>query len=340
MTSRGATVAVLGERIVDFVPVDRSSEGSTPDDLYRAVAGGSPANVALGVARLGGTPILLGRAGDDGMARLLDRAILDNGLSTAALLRRPGPSLLAVCTRQADGSVEYAFYHQGCPDLSWTTEDLEEALGAAKAEGAVAWHTGSLVSWLGPGVGAVLTAWEREREAGALVLSYDPNARPGTVAREDMRATVERFVAPAHVVKASDADLELLYPGERPEDVCARWAAAGPELVVLTRGPSGLSAWRTGRAEVSVPGVPVEVSDTVGAGDTVTAALLAGLGSVGALAPGGAIAAVGDADLAGILRRAATAAAITCSRAGANPPTVDEVDALLPEAGATPSPGT
>lgn len=336
MSTPGATVAVLGERIVDLVPVDQPA--STSDDLYRAVAGGSPANVALGVARLGGTPVLLGRAGDDGMARLLDRAILDNGLSTAALLRRPGPSLLAVCTRQPDGSVEYAFYHQGCPDLSWTEQDLGEALAAAREAGAVAWHTGSLVSWLGPGVDAVVAAWERERAAGDLLLSYDPNARPGTLSRDEMRATVERFVGAAHVVKASDADLEFLYPGERLEDVCARWAAAGPELVVLTRGPAGLSAWRTGRASVSVPGVAVAVNDTVGAGDTVTAALLTGLAEAGALAPNGAVTSVSDDVLVAILRRAAAAAAITCSRAGANPPTGAEVDALLAEVGATPSP--
>jgi len=333
VTSRGATIAVLGERIVDFVPGDGDG-----DEVYRAVAGGSPANVALGVARLGGTPVLLGRAGDDGMARLLDRAILDNGLSTAALLRRSGPSLLAVCTRQPDGSVEYAFYHQGCPDLSWTAEDLAEALAAAHDAGAVAWHTGSLVSWLGPGVDAVLAAWERERDAGNLTLSYDPNARPGTVPREEMRATVERFVASAHVVKASDADLEFLYPGEHPESVCARWAARGPGLVVLTRGPEGLAAWRPGRSPVSVPGMPVEVSDTVGAGDTVTAALLSRLGEAGALGAGGSLSDLSDEDLEGMLRWAAAAAAITCSRAGANPPTAQEVDAVLARA-TTPSPG-
>ena len=119
-------IAVLGERIVDFVP------GADPQ-AYRAVAGGSPANVALGVRRLGGEPVLLGRAGDDGLAGLLDRAIADNGLSTAALLRRSGPSLLAVCTRQDDGSVSYYFYYQGSPDLLWDATDLGQALAAARA---------------------------------------------------------------------------------------------------------------------------------------------------------------------------------------------------------------
>ena len=315
-------VAVLGERIVDFVP------GEDPQ-AYRAVAGGSPANVALGVRRLGGEPVLLGRAGDDGLAALLDRAVADNGLSTAALLRRTGPSLLAVCTRQEDGSVSYYFYYQGSPDLMWNAADLAEAVAAARAAGATAWHTGSLVSWLGPGVDAVLAAWRNAHDAGDLTLSYDPNARPGTVPREVMRARVEEFVGLSHVVKVSDEDLACLYPGEEPEAVCSRWIEQCPALGVLTRGPRGLAAWRSGRPVVDAPGRDVDVADTVGAGDTVTAALLVGLGDAGALGSGGDIAGLSDEVVRAILERAAVAAAITCSREGAQPPTRAEVEAAL-----------
>lgn len=315
-------IAVLGERIVDFVP------GEDPQ-AYRAVAGGSPANVALGVRRLGGEPVLLGRTGDDGLAALLDRAVADNGLSTSALLRRTGPSLLAVCTRQDDGSVSYYFYYQGSPDLMWDEADLGEALTAARACGATAWHTGSLVSWLGSGVDAVLAAWRAAHDRGDLTLSYDPNARPGTVPREVMRARVEDFVGLSHVVKVSDEDLAFLYPGEAPETVCGRWVAQGPSLVVLTRGPHGVAAWRQGRQVIDVPGRPVDVADTVGAGDTVTAALLVGLGDVGALGAAGDIAGLSDDTVREILERATAAAAITCSREGAQPPTRAEVDAAL-----------
>lgn len=315
-------IAVLGERIVDFVP------GEDPQ-AYRAVAGGSPANVALGIRRLGGEPVLLGRAGDDGLSALLDRAIVDNGLSTAALLRREGPSLLAVCTRNDDGSVSYYFYYQGSPDLLWDADDLAEALAAARASGASAWHTGSLVSWLGPGVDAVLAAWRAAHERGDLTLSYDPNARPGTVPREEMRRRVEEFITLSDIVKVSDEDIAHLYPDETAEAVCARWIDQGPALVVLTRGAQGLAAWRSGRPMIQVPGRPVRVADTVGAGDTVTAALLVGLGDHGALGAGGDIAALGDDELHAILESAAVAAAITCSREGAQPPTRAEVDAAL-----------
>ena len=293
------------------------------------MAGGSPANVALGVRRLGGEPVLLGRAGDDGMAALLDRAIADNGLSAAALLRRRGPSLLAICTRKDDGSVDYTFYYQGAPDLMWTQADLAEALTTARAAGAQAWHTGSLVSYLGPGVDAVIAAWRQAREAGDLTLSYDPNARPGTVPREEMRDRVESFVALSDVVKVSDEDMRYLYPDEAVSDVCERWSSLGPRIVVLTRGPDGVAAWRPGRPVIDVPGRAVVVADTVGAGDTVTAALLVGLGDAGALGRPEGIGALDDDVVRDILVRAVAAAAITCSREGANPPTRDEVDASL-----------
>lgn len=315
-------IAVLGERIVDFVP------GDDPQS-YRAVAGGSPANVALGVRRLGGEPVLLGRAGDDGLSELLDRAITDNELSTAALLRREGPSLLAVCTRADDGSVSYYFYYQGSPDLMWNAADLAEALGAARAAGAMAWHTGSLVSWLGPGVDDVLAAWRAARQAGDLTLSYDPNARPGTVSRELMRDRVEEFVALSDIVKVSDEDIAYLYPGEAPAAVCERWVGHGPAMVVLTRGAAGLSAWRPGHGVVEVAGRHVDVADTVGAGDTVSAALLVGLGDHGALGAAGGIAGLTDEEVRALLDGAAVAASITCSREGAQPPTRAEVAAAM-----------
>lgn len=311
-------IAVLGERIVDFVPGDDPA-------AYRAVAGGSPANVALGVQRLGAPAVLLGRSADDGLAELLDRAITDNGLPTEGILRRDGSSLLAVCTRNEDGSVQYAFYYESAPDLKWTAADLAEALRTARDAGARAWHTGSLVSWLGTGVDDLVDAWRAASAQGDLTLSYDPNARPGTVPRAEMRERVETFVRDADVVKVSDEDLHYLYPERTPEVVCSEWVEAGPGLVVLTRGPHGVAAWRQGHGVIEVPGRSVTVADTVGAGDTISAALLVGLGDAGVL--GGDLASLTDEQVREILERAVVAAAITCSREGAQPPTRAEVDA-------------
>lgn len=313
-------VAVLGERIIDRVPNE--------DGSVHAAPGGSPANVAVGLARLGVHPILLARAGDDEYAAVLDAHLVGNGLDMSGVLAAAGPSLVADCTRHADGSVRYDFRTAGVPDLDWTAESLEAALTVARDAGCVAWHTGSLASWLGPGVPALQQAWADAR--GAMTLSYDPNARPGTRPRDEVRAIVDAFASDANVVKCSDEDLEYLYPGVDPGQVASRWIDGGADLVVVTRGAAGVLAWRRAGAILDIPGVAVDVSDTVGAGDTLTAALLAGLAQADALGsdPSRRLAGLADDAVAGILARAARAAAITCSRPGADPPTTAELDAV------------
>ncbi len=318
----GATIAVLGERIIDMVPVGESGG-------YRALPGGSPANVALALARLGMDPLLLGRRANDGLAVILDGQLDASGLSLDGLVNAGGLSMLAVCTRNPDGSMAYSFYHRDSPDLSWTPEELSREMGHFAARGVVAWHTGSLVSWLGSGVDALLDAWRAARAAGNVTLSYDPNARSGAQDPDVMRDRVEDFIAAAHIVKASDEDVAYVHPQTPVDEVCARWAASGPSIVVLTRGVHGATVWRPGAEPLDVPGHNVAVADTVGAGDTVTAALLAGLadelgsGSVERLAR-----LTGD-QVRQIVARATAAAAITCSRPGADPPTAAEVDQFL-----------
>lgn len=318
----GATIAVLGERIIDMVPTDDAGG-------YRALPGGSPANVALGLARLGMDPLLLGRRADDGMAVVLDEQLRANGLSREGLIEAGGLSMLAVCTRNPDGSVAYSFYHRDSPDLSWTPEDLARAMARMTSRGAVAWHTGSLVSWLGSGAEALLDAWRAARASGTLTLSYDPNARAGVQDREVMREQVEEFIASAHIVKASDEDVAYLYPGASVDDVCAQWAAAGPSIVVLTRGPQGATVWQPRTEPIQVPGHSVAVADTVGAGDTVTAALLAGFS--GECGPDSAarLARLPRDQVRAVVAHATAAAAITCSRPGADPPTATEVEQFL-----------
>jgi fructokinase len=283
--------------------------------------------VAVGLARLGVAPLLLARSGSDAFAATLDAHLSAAGLARDGVVPAEGPSAVAVVTRRPDGSAHYDLYLAGVPDLAWTTTDLDRALGAAT--GAACWHTGSLASWSGPGWSVVLDAFRRARADGRMVLSYDPNARPGLEPLAEVARRVAAYVATADVVKVSDEDLALLYPQRDPDDVCAGWADSGPGLVVLTRGSAGVSAWRPGRNRLDVPGVQVAVSDTVGAGDTLTAGLLAGLADADALAPRaeGALTDLADDRLAHVLARACRAAAITCSRPGADPPTRAELDA-------------
>lgn len=315
---RGATIAVLGERIIDMVPTD--DEGG-----YRALPGGSPANVALGLARLEMNPILLGRRANDGLAMMLDEHLRAGGLSLDGLVTADGQSMLAVCTRNVDGSVGYAFYHRESPDLCWTSKDLSRAMTLMAERKAVAWHTGSLASWLGDGVDALIDAWHRARDMGVMTLSYDPNTRPGLQGREIMCSRVEEFISAAHIVKASDEDVAYLYPGAAIDDVCAKWAASGPNVVVLTRGADGATVWRGDDTPLSVPGYPVVVADTVGAGDTVSAALLAGLSNDFGLDSADRLARLPQGKVRAVVEFALAAAAITCSRPGADPPNSAEV---------------
>lgn len=326
-----AVVAVLGERIIDLVPRSPASAAEHVDENagYTAIPGGSPANVALALARLGLRPLLLARAGDDALSRLLDERLTSTGLDATGVLKVGGLAMLAVCVRQVDGSMHYTFYHRDSPDLSWTPTDLTHIRGLMQRRGARAWHTGSLVSWLGDGVLELLDSWKDAANRGDLTLSYDPNARPAAASGEQIAHYAEQFIAAAHIVKASDEDVRFMYPDQQAEEVCARWADSGPALVVLTEGAQGATAWRPGGAPVAVPGFAVDVVDTVGAGDTVSAALLAGLQELLGQDFSHQVASMDDDSIAALLTRACAAAAITCSRAGAQPPTESEVSDFL-----------
>jgi fructokinase len=192
-------------------------------------------------------------------------------------------------------------------------------------------HTGSLATVLPPGDAAVLDLVRREHERGRVTVSYDPNVRPALLGEpERARPGIERLVALSDIVKVSDEDLRWLYPGERDEDVAHRWLAAGPALVVVTRGGEGTFAV-SARVEVRRAAVPVQLVDTVGAGDSFTSGLLDGLRRADLI--GGphreALADVDEATLVSVLDEAAFIAAITCSRPGADPPTRAEVNDAL-----------
>lgn len=315
-------IAVLGERIIDLVP------GAAPGE-YLALPGGSPANVALALARLGMDPLLLGRRAEDGFAQVLDDHLRASGLGLEGLIDGGGVSMLAVCTPDASGSMSYAFHTSDSPDLNWTAADLSLASHRMVEHGAVAWHTGSLVSYLGPGVEPLLHAWRQARAHNQITLSYDPNARPQALDAPTTRAHVERFVQSAHIVKASEEDVAYCYPDVPDSQVCARWVDSGPVIVVLTRGSAGATVWQRGREPVDIPAPAVSVVDTVAAGDTVMAGLLAGLADWLGPYSEHTLGRIDTRELVEIVTRAVSAAALTCTQAGAQPPTQDELDDFL-----------
>jgi fructokinase len=185
-------------------------------------------------------------------------------------------------------------------------------------------HFGSLASWLPPGDAAIATRVGELRARGVAV-TYDPNVRPhlqpdAAAARKQIEAAVRS----AHLVKTSDEDLAYLHPDEPVEDVARSWLDLGPDVVVVTRGGAGAIAFTADDAIVRPP-LRVDVVDTVGAGDAFMSGLLDALYGRGRLSPDGLVDAVPWAD---VLDDAALVAAITCSRAGANPPRRAERDDL------------
>ncbi|MFJ6432955.1 carbohydrate kinase [Streptomyces sp. NPDC091416] len=299
---------VIGECVADIV-----REPGTADRVH---PGGSPANVAYGLARLGHGATLLTQLGQDGNGRLIREHLTAAGVyvrtdgSTA-----PTPS--AVVTLDGAGRAGYAF------DITWT-------LGPVALERTPAHvHTGSIAAVTAPGASAVLAAVESLR--GAATVSYDPNVRPELMG--DHEAAVRRAelcVALSDVVKASDEDLEWLYPGVDPVRAAERWLAAGPAVVLVTRGGDGAFAVLP-EALVTVGALPAEVVDTVGAGDAFMSGTLHALAAHGLLGPAGRerLRTLDRATVTDVLRRAAASAAVTVARAGANPPDEAELDAAL-----------
>ena len=301
-------LTVIGEALVDVV----SREGEEP----RAHVGGSPMNVAVGLARLGHDVQFLGRYGRDEYGRQVAAHLTGNGVrlpfDADAL-----PTSVAQATLDETGAASYDFQLDWSLDVS--PERIDELLRDTDAL-----HAGSIGAMLEPGATVVGQALERAR--GHALISYDPNCRPSIIPdSSDARARAEKIVALSHVIKASDEDLLWLYPHRSIEDSARAWLKAGTRLVVVTRGAMGPWAVSrgTGRDGVEVPAARVTVADTVGAGDSFMAALLSGLADRNILGPTAASALdeLDGAQLTELLRHAAAAAGVTVSRSGADLPT-------------------
>ncbi|MET8043004.1 carbohydrate kinase [Micromonospora sp. NPDC005215] len=312
-------IVVAGEALIDLVV---TAEGQ------RAVPGGSPANVAVTLARLDQPVRLLARLGGDEYGRQLAEHLSVNRVELDWAVRATEPTSVAVATLNESGQASYEFRLAGTADWQWTPGELPDLAGSS----ATALHTGSLALALAPGAQVLEDLLARERRRDGLTLSIDLNLRPSIVTdRAAEQTRVRRQVPLANLVKASDEDLAWLYPDRSVGDVMAEWRDAGVSCAVVTRGGAGVWLLAPNGSLHEQPAVRATVVDTVGAGDSFTGGLLAALADLDALGdrPADRLAAVTEQQWDAVLRQAATVAALTCGRRGADPPSRAEVDALL-----------
>ncbi|WP_072805308.1 carbohydrate kinase family protein [Rhodococcoides yunnanense] len=307
------TILVCGEALVDLVPVH---EGP----LLAPKLGGGPFNVAVSIGRLGSSVAFLSRVSKDAFGEQILASLEDAGVDTSWVQRGNEPTTLAMTTLASDGSAQYSFYADG------TADRLVEDPGAIPDE-IEALSFGTLSLLYEPGASVYAALLHRARAAGKLTM-LDPNIRPaaidstsGDITADGFRTRFKSWLPAVDILKVSEDDshwLSLGVEGTTVDD----WLSSGVTAVVMTRGGDGISVFLAS-GEISVPGVAVDVVDTIGAGDTVHGALLAFLNRETILTSR-AVSEMSKEDWERALSFAARAAAVTVSRPGADPPWASE----------------
>ena len=288
------SIWVCGEVLIDILP-------SGP------VVGGGPANTAKALARLGHDVHFIDGISSDAYGVSAKAELLADGVNLDLALASDKPTCTATVSLDAAGGASYEFLIDGTATFDFNSSWLPDPYRYQPQ----VLHIGTLVTVIEPGASALYDWAMQVAELAPIV--FDPNIRPSVQPDRDLyEAAVEKWAALSAVIKVSDDDLAWLFPGQAIEDVANRWINDGAFLVVVTQGANGLMGY-TSEGRVEVPGVKVDVVDTVGAGDTVGAIV------VEAMLAHGLVELRGDL-LRGVLTRAAAAAAITCSRKGAQPP--------------------
>ena len=303
---------VCGEALFDFFSEEDAS-GQASKVTYKAIAGGSPFNVAVGLRRLGIEAGLFGGLSNDFLGRRLLHVLRDEGVSERFLVEFAAPTTLSMVAVGADGSPQYNFRGEGCADRL-----LEVAHLPVLGDEVRGLHVGSFSLVVQP-IGDTLLNLVK-RESGKRLISLDPNVRLNPQPDIQLwRDRVAELAKHADLIKVSDEDLQLLYPGQSPESVLQGWLQHRCQLVFLTRGGDGASVFSRQHGTWSQPAQRVVMADTVGAGDTFQAALIAWLtehqlDSVQGLQQ------LTRAQIDAMLGFAIRAAALTCGKTGPDLP--------------------
>lgn len=293
------SIWVCGEVLIDLIP--------GADGVRVPHVGGGPANTAKALARLGHKVQFIDGISSDQYGVMSRKELLDDEVKLDLALKSDKPTCLAIVSLAEKGGASYEFEIDGTATFDFSLDWLPDP---SRYKPNVL-HIGTLVTVIQPGAD-VLYDWAiRVAEFAPIV--FDPNIRPAVMGdRDKYQMAVEKWAAISSVIKVSDDDMAWLYPDQKYQDVAQRWINDGAALVVITRGADGLLGI-TADGSVEVPGVKIEVADTVGAGDTVGAIIVEAMIEKGILN-------LTDEVLKATLHRASVAAGITCSRKGAQPP--------------------
>lgn len=291
---------VIGEALIDIVERDGVTTGEH--------VGGSPLNVAIGLGRLGRAVDFLTHIGRDERGKRITEYVEASGVQLVSGSTDAKRTPTALAHLDATGAATYEF------DIEWSLS------GTAEVGPPLVAHTGSIAAFLDPGCLATAALLDAYRPSATI--SYDPNVRPALIDDHDHAVNrISRMVEKADVVKASDEDLHWIDPDRSPEQVAETWLALGPSIVAVTKGGQGAFAICAAGAVV-VEAQPVDVVDTVGAGDSFMTGLIDALWSLDLLGAErrGALAAIDPATLESVLRAATLASALTVTKAGADLP--------------------
>jgi fructokinase len=304
-----------GDALIDFLP-SRTRDGR--EALLPAV-GGSCLNVAIGLARLGAPTGFVGGLSTDLFGRMIEEHARTSGVDLRYTERSARPTTLAF-VRTVDGEAHYAFYDENTASRCWTYRSQ-----SIPFDGIEALHTGS-TTLVHEATAAQTFALIEEARPRATI-SFDPNCRPNLVLdKADYRRRMARFAASADIVRLSDSDFAYLQDSDDFAGHAEELLARGVGLFVVTRGLRGVQAWHCNAGAISVAAPTVNVVDTIGAGDSFQAGLLFALNALGRIRRDD-LARLDAGDLERVLAFAASCAAITCTRPGADPPRAAEVDA-------------
>jgi len=308
------SVLVIGEALVDVV------HGINGE--IKNIPGGSPANTAVALARLGTKTYMKARTSTDKFGTEIRNYLTNQNVNLDYSLVVKSPSSVVNALIQKDGSAKYEANLRGAADYGWTFEELDQVIDSDIQ----IVQLGSLTSYIEPGATNVEKWFSKLRQSNKYLLTFDPNIRhPLDGENEvDVRNRAKKLASLSHVVKASDEDLNWIFSNNNPQDSAINIIESGASLVVVTLGKKGAFAVNKKLEIVEVKANEIAVIDTIGAGDTFAAALITQL-LENSWINKNALENLSSDDLTEILTNCSAASAITCSRQGANPPHRHEV---------------